>query len=102
MLRQSPESESIVHLLIATALYELKIKTEYKVLIDAKDQRYEGAKQQALTRVKEMANYFSNKHQQLEQWFTALEQQLRSVSLQDSAVSSPKLSQLVTALEDVE
>ena len=79
-------------------------------LLESKEHLWEAAKQQVIERLDELSEAFTGKttlsrigrDEQLQQWFTQLAEQVRTLDSSDSNASGRKMHHLIAALSEVE
>ena len=98
-------------LLVNTAQFEFMFKQMYKNMLDNKEDKWNLAKEEAKTRIQELATMFGNegggvsrvvKSQSLQNWFTELEKQLDNLNFDNQTSSSGTTAQIIEALSSAE
>ena len=104
------EAEALLLVLMDTAQFEYQLRQIYEQLLESKEQLWEAAKQQVVERLDELSEAFTGKtalsriakDEQLQQWFSQLAEQVRTLDTSDSNASGRKMHHLIAALTEVE
>ena len=105
---------TIVSILFKTSQLEFKLKMMLNKILENKEERWHGAREQVAGRMDELAQYFTGamaltrvqKDDNLQAWFTKLAADVRGLEFGQSQlagnVAGRKIQNIITALEDVE
>jgi WASH complex subunit strumpellin len=104
------DPEEVLLLLLNTAQFEYVLKNIFQELLDQKEAKWTGCKDQAKKRMSELADYFSGeralateqKDEQLQTWFNNIASKIDELDYHDSTLAGRRIQQLNTALEEVE
>ncbi|KNC47128.1 WASH complex subunit strumpellin [Thecamonas trahens ATCC 50062] len=109
-VNKSVTRQLVLRLLLDIAELEFKVKDVVEVLLTKKQERWVVARQEAVHRMTELAEYFSgtqaltrveaNAH--LQSWFVDISDKIAGLSFVDPTLAGRKIKQLIVALEEVE
>lgn len=110
LVQQAVPVQQITQLLFETAMFEYRLKSMFKRLLETKNQRWDECRREAADRMTELSEYFSgekaltrvSKNQKLQEWFGQVAAEINSLDIGDSVVAGRKLASLISALESVE
>ncbi len=109
IIQSMTDPEIILLLLLNSAQFEYVLKNMFQNMLDQKEEKWQGCKNQAKERMKELSEYFSGervlqkvKDEQLQSWFMDISTKIDEIDYHDSTLAGRKIQQLMSALEEVE
>jgi WASH complex subunit strumpellin len=107
---RAPPAEEVASLLLDTAALEEALKKVAERAVSAKDAAWEGAKEEAAGRIRELADFYSGssvlsrapRDDALRAWFAGLADALGALRPERPVATGRKLQQIVAALTEVE